>query len=123
MNFDMAYYFEPRDGPLAQYFKDCRRSGAEPLFRGYGSYERLWNGGFIIPGSTVLRLNWDHGRTDEHFGILPDSRLEGISEAKFHAGRQGIHQYWQVLEEGVNFGLIGANSFKPKPGAFGILAG
>ena len=95
-------YNEERDGPLERYFETHDGFSTFPLFRGPSIYERIWNEGYIIPRFTWLRLMWNLGRDDEHFAILEDGGLEGISHAPAHAGRPGNYEYTDIIFDNPN---------------------
>lgn len=90
-------YREETDGPLEKYFETHDGYSTFPLFRGPAIYEKIWNEGYILPGFTWLRLMWNIGRDDEHFFAHDDGKLEGISHARAHAGREGVYHHTEII--------------------------
>ena len=95
---DSAYYISERDGSLKDYVINQKRLGANPLFKGHGSYEQLRDGGFLVVDYSIIRLMWGDGRGDEHFQVVNEFKLEGL-EGKMHSGREGIHDYKNILND------------------------
>ncbi|HLC78692.1 MAG TPA: hypothetical protein VJH92_06210 [Candidatus Nanoarchaeia archaeon] len=93
-----AAYNEKRDGSLEEYFEDHDGISAFPLFYGYGQFKMLWDRGYLMPSVSIIRVMWNVGRGDEHFGVVDENTLEGIS-APMHSGRPGIHDVRKVLDD------------------------
>ena len=97
--FDLEQWYKPeRDGSLEDYLKTHDGISCFPLFKGIKIYEKLLKEGYLIPNYSTIRLMWNVGREDEHFLVLEDSKLEGLSLSA-HSGREGIHDYKKILKK------------------------
>lgn len=90
-------YNEERDGPIERYLETHNGISTFPLFTGYDSFKMLLDKGYIIPGRSIIRLMWNIGREDEHFFVLDEKTLEGISNIPAHAGREGRFNVKKLL--------------------------
>ena len=97
-----AVYTPERDGTLEEYFETHNGISTFSRFKGFEHFEMLRKEGWLAPRISVIRLMWNVGRGDEHFGITPDYKLEGMS-APEHGGRSGISEPRVVSEEGPCF--------------------
>jgi|TARA_Y100000310_G_C20026919_1_gene510033 hypothetical protein len=100
--FSGGEYNEKRDGSLEEYFKTHDGGSAFPLFRGPKIYEQIWNKGYMVPEFTWLRLMWNIGRSDEHFSVQENGKLEGICDLKAHAGRSGVYSHTEIISDDPN---------------------
>ena len=98
------WYTPKRDGPLENYL-ESRRFGimppnaVYPLFKGYEHFQQLWDKGYLEPNVSCIRLMWNIGRHDEHFGVIGEDTIEGI-ELPAHSGRPGRHSAREILSNG-----------------------
>lgn len=97
-----AAYNPKKDGTLEAYLETHDGNIACPLFKGFDHFEMLRSEGWLGPRFSIIRLMWNVGRGDEHFGITEDWKLEGIP-LEHHGGREGIHDPRIVLAEGPCF--------------------
>lgn len=98
-----AAYEPKRDGPLEEYLKIRDGFSCFPLFRGYKQFKMLWDLGYLEPHISVIRLMWNLGRGDEHYGVLGEFELEGI-ENHAHGGEVGTHDVRKLLKrKQINF--------------------
>ena len=104
-----AAYNPERDGSLEEYLRTHDGLSAFPLFHGYAQYKMLWDEGYLVPDWSVIRLMWNVGRGDEHFFVKGEFELVGVHDIQAHAGREGIHDPREILEEGVCFEASGLN--------------
>ncbi len=91
-----AAYNPKRDGPLDSYLEKHRGITSFPLFKGYKHYKMLWDKGYLEPGVSVVRIMWNVGRGDAHFGVLGQFELEGVENAH-HGGEPGKHDPRKLL--------------------------
>jgi hypothetical protein len=86
-----AWYHPERDGTLEDYLKIHNGLSSFPLFSGYSQYKMLWDQGYLEPNSSYIRLMWNLGRYDEHFLVIGEDAIQGISDIPAHAGRPGVY--------------------------------
>ena len=92
------WYQPERDGTLEDYLKIHNGQFSFPLFKGYGQYKMLWDEGYLEPQISFIRLMWNIGRGDEHFIVLGEYEIEGISDLPAHAGREGVYDVRELLD-------------------------
>ena len=95
-------YSPERDGTLEQYFETHDGNSASALFKGFNQFTLLREEGWLAPRMTIIRLMWNFGRDDEHFGVTDEYLLQGL-QLPAHSGREGVHHPRIVLEEGPRF--------------------
>lgn len=66
------------------------------------------------PAISVIRLMWNIAREDEHFLVLGENQIEGISNLPAHAGRKGIYDPKDILDK-KDSPLWEAHSLNPYP--------
>lgn len=91
------WYNPKRDGTLDDYFAQYNGQSACPLFKGHVWFEKLRDLGYLMPDVTIIRIMWSHGRSDEHYRVTSDFKLEGIV-VPMHGGRPGIHDPKEILD-------------------------
>ncbi len=84
---DSYYYKLERDGSLEKYLEIHDGITSFPLFKGIEIYQKLFDEGYLVPNVSVIRLMWNIGREDEHFLVLEDGKLEGLSLSA-HSGER-----------------------------------
>jgi hypothetical protein len=94
-----AWYQPKKDGTLEEYFLTHDGHITFPLFHGWAHYKMLWDRGYLEPNISVIRLMWNIGREDEHFGVLGEHEIEGITDIAAHRGRPGKFDPQKLLAE------------------------
>jgi len=93
-----GWYKSERDGSLEKYLETYDGFSCFPLFRGIEIYNKLLEGGYLIPNYSLIRLMWNIGREDEHFLVLENRKLEGISLTA-HSGMPGIYEAKEIIKD------------------------
>jgi hypothetical protein len=97
--FDFEPWYNPKmDGTLCEYLTLHNGTFSFPLFKGFEHYKMLRDGGFLIPDNSVVRLMWNVVRDDEHFQVIEEYKLRGVSYLPAHAGREGVFDPEELLE-------------------------
>ena len=113
--FNHPEYTPQRDGDLKTYLESRDGRVTTYVFKGFKHYKMLWDEGYLEPGISYIRLMWNVGRYDEHFLVRAEHEIEGIEDIPAHAGRPGIHDPAEVLEEGPLFEAHFLNKRNPVP--------
>lgn len=92
-------YTPKRDGTLEKYLESHNGISSFALFKGYNHYKLLWNREYLEPNISVIRLMWNFGRDDEHFLVLGEYEIQGLSDLPAHPGREGTFDPRRLLEE------------------------
>jgi len=111
-----SWYTPKRDGSLEKYLETYDGISCFPLFKGYQHYKLLWDQGFLDPNIGIIRLMWNYARDDEHFLVLGEYQIQGMSDLPAHAGREGIFDPRELLEER-NCPAWEAQGLNPRPKA------
>ena len=90
-------YRGEKDGPIEDYLLLYDGRSTFPLFRSYEPFKILWDRGYIEPDITIVRLMWNVGRGDEHFQVMGEDTLEGITGLPAHSGRAGKFSARELL--------------------------
>lgn len=109
----MSISYDPkRDGSLSEYILRCRDERIPPLFQGQKAFHQLWQEGYFDPEVSLIRIMWNHARSDEQYLIVGSEEVEGI-ETPAHAGQPGRHTIDAILTK--DCPAWEAHSLNPKP--------
>ena len=92
-----THYRGSIDGDIKQYLIESHSNGmVSPTFKGYESFEQLWDLGVVTPKITSIRLMFNIGRGDENYIVADKEHLEGIV-VNAHPGQEGLHNTEEIL--------------------------
>lgn len=102
MKMFMDYRGRNRPLPELRTYIEEQRSAVFLSFKGFDSYEILFEEGVIIPGKTVLRI--DDGIAGQNYLVIDKATAEGVN-CETYKGRQGRHNIRELFEEISDFSI------------------
>ena len=99
-------YNKDRDGKLKDYLSlHDGLSGSNPRFRGLHMFGVLYKEGWILPGRTYIRIMPEDARSDEHYLVSGKNELKGMTDMRYHEGREGEHTPQSLLDQSLTWEL------------------